>query len=132
MIGLDTNVLVRYITQDDKKQSAIANRLIESLTVEVPGYISLVSVIELVWVLSACYGSNKAELCGVLEALLHTRELVVAEGEVVWKAIRLFKSSAAEDFADCLIVCSANAAGCESVFTFDKNAAKYAGMRLAS
>ena len=55
MIGLDTNVLVRYVTQDDPAQSAKASHLIESLTVAAPGFVSLVSVVELVWVLQSCY-----------------------------------------------------------------------------
>lgn len=50
MIGLDTNVLVRYIAQDDSKQSPKATRLIESLTADAPGYVSVVSMVELVWV----------------------------------------------------------------------------------
>ena len=53
MIGLDTNVLVRYIMQDDAKQSPKATKLIESLTVDAPGFLSLVSVVERGWVLSS-------------------------------------------------------------------------------
>ena len=60
MIGLDTNVLVRYVAQDDVRQSHLATRLIESLTVDLPGYVSLVSVVELVWVLAGCYASTRS------------------------------------------------------------------------
>ena len=56
MMGLDTNVLVRYIMQDDAKQAAKATKLIESLSPDAPGFVTLVSVIELVWVLSSCFG----------------------------------------------------------------------------
>ena len=49
MIGLDTNVLVRYIMQDDARQSLSATKLMESLTVDEPGFVSLVSVVELGW-----------------------------------------------------------------------------------
>lgn len=56
MIGLDTNVLVRYIMQDDTKQSAKATQLIESLTSDEPGFIAMVSVVELYWVLTSSYG----------------------------------------------------------------------------
>src|SRR5690242_18020814 len=99
MIGLDTNVLVRYVAQDDPKQSPMATRLIESLTVEAPGFVSVVSVVELVWVLSGCYGSTKSEICEVLETLLRTKELVVAQPDTVWKALRMFREGKA-DFAD--------------------------------
>ncbi|MHB1514027.1 MAG: PIN domain-containing protein [Acidiferrobacter sp.] len=129
MIGLDTNVLIRYVAQDDPKQSPKATRLIESLTVDAPGYVSLVSVIELVWVLTSCYASTKGEICEVLQTLLRTKEIVVANAGTVWKAVRLFKEEKA-DFADCLIERSANEAGCGYTITFDRDAAKHCGMRL--
>ena len=129
MIGLDTNVLVRYIAQDDPKQSPKATRLIESLTVDAPGYVSVVSVVELVWVLTGCYTPTKFEICEVLETLLRTKEIVVANADTVWKAVRLFKDGKA-DFADCLIERFANEAGCNYTTTFDREAAKHCGMRL--
>ena len=130
MIGLDTNVLVRYIAQDDARQSPKAVRLIESLTIAAPGYVSIVSVIELVWVLTSCYGSTKDEIGAVLETLLRAKEIVVANADVVWKAVRQFKENQASDFADCLIKCAADEMGCEYTTTFDRNAAKHCGMRL--
>lgn len=129
MIGLDTNVLVRYVAQDDAKQSLKASRLVESLTADSPGYVSLVSVVELVWVLAGCYALSKDEICEVLETLLRTKELVVANADIVWKALRLFKSGKA-DFADCLIELSAQEAGCSHTATFDRDAAKHCGMKL--
>lgn len=129
MIGLDTNVLVRYVAQDDPKQSPKATRLIESLTVAVPGFVGVVSVVELVWVLSNCYGSTKSEICEVLEALLRTKELVVAQADTVWKALRLFRDGKT-DFADCLIERTANDAGCSHTATFDRDAAKTCGMQM--
>ena len=129
MIGLDTNVLVRYVAQDDPKQSPKATRLIESLTVDAPGYVSVVSVVELVWVLTSCYASTKGEIFEVLQTLLRTKEIVVANAGTVWKAVRLFKEEKA-DFADCLIERSANEAGCGYTITFDRDAAKHCGMRL--
>ena len=62
MIGLDTNVLVRYIMQDDPEQSPKATELIESLTGENPGYITMVSVIELYWVLTSATNSRGSRL----------------------------------------------------------------------
>lgn len=129
MIGLDTNVLVRYIAQDDSKQSPKATRLIEALTVDAPGYVSIVSVVELVWVLMGCYALTRSEICGVLETLLRTKEIIVANTDTIWKALRLFKEGKA-DFADCLIERSANEAGCNYTTTFDRDAAKHCGMQL--
>lgn len=131
MIGLDTNVLVRYVAQDDTIQSPKASALIESFTAETPGYISVVSVVELVWVLTGCYGSTKGEICEVLETLLRTKEIIVAQAETAWKAVRLFKENNA-DFADCLIACSGTEAGCDQTLTFDKGAVKNCGMQLLS
>lgn len=129
MIGLDTNVLVRYVAQDDPKQSPKATRLMESLTADAPGFVSIVSVVELVWVLSGCYGSTKGEICEVLSTLLRTKELVVAQADTVWQALRSFRDSKAE-FADCLIERTANEAGCSHTATFDRDAARSCGMKL--
>lgn len=129
MIGLDTNVLVRYVTQDDPKQSPRASRFVESLSTESPGYVGLVSIVELVWVLTGCYSASKTDLCAVLETLLRAKELVVADAEIVWKALRLFKQGKA-DLADCLVVLCAAEAGCDHTVTFDRDAARHCGMRL--
>jgi len=129
VIGLDTNVLVRYIAQDDPKQSLMATRLAESLTADSRGYVTIVSVVELVWVLTDCYALAKDELCEVLATLLRTKEIVVAHADTVWQALRLFKEGKA-DFADCLIERFANEAGCDYTSTFDRDAAKHCGMRL--
>src|ERR1700742_3589728 len=102
MIGLDTNVLVRYIAQDDAVQSSKATALVESLTVDDPGYAAQVALMEVVWVLGSLYAADRADIAKVVEALLRTRELVIESAETVWKALRLFASSKA-DFADCLI-----------------------------
>lgn len=129
MIGLDTNILVRYIAQDDPKQSPMATDLIESLTVDARGYVGVVSVVELVWVLTDCYALTKAELCDVLATLLRTKEIIVAHADTVWQALRLFKEGKA-DFADCLIERFARDAGCDYTATFDRDAARHCGMRL--
>lgn len=131
MIGLDTNVLVRYIMQDDAKQSALATRLVESLSAEAPGFVPLVSVVELAWVLFAAYELDRAQLVEAFEGLLRTKELVVDRAETVWKALRVFQGANA-DFADCLIERSAAAAGCERTMSFDRGAVKGCGMTLIS
>ncbi len=129
MIGLDTNVLVRYIMQDDAKQSPKATRLIESLTTDAPGFVSLMSIVELGWVLSSAYGLTRQQVTQALELLLRTKEVVIDHADQVLKALRVFKASSA-DFADCLIERSAASAGCDRTMTFDVGAAKTAGMTL--
>lgn len=125
MIGLDTNVLIRYIAQDDPKQSPLATRLIESLTGAHPGFISHVVLVEAVWVLEACYAADPAKIAEVIETLLRIGGLVVAQADVVWRALHLFKQERG-DFEDALIAELARHAGCTSVQTFDKGAAKRA------
>lgn len=129
MIGLDTNVLVRYIAQDDTKQSPRATALIESLSPDAPGYVSTVSVVELVWVMQSCYSMSRESIAAALSQVLRTKEIAVQNADVVWRAVRVFDSSAA-DFADCLIERSAADAGCTDVYTFDRAAAKSGGMKL--
>lgn len=129
MTGLDTNVLVRYIMQDDVKQSAKATKFIERLTVESPGFLSIISVVELGWVLSSCYGLSREQIVQVFESLLMTKEMLIDRSDQVLKALRMFKVSRA-DFADCLVGISAAAAGCTSTVTFDQGAVKAAGMVL--
>jgi predicted nucleic-acid-binding protein len=129
MIGLDTNVLVRYIMQGDAKQSANATRLVESLTVAEPGFIALVSVVELVSVLSSCYDLSREQITQALEVLLRAKQLVVDKADQVIRALRVYSSGNA-DFADCLIERTASSAGCERTMTFDVGAAKAAGMTL--
>jgi predicted nucleic-acid-binding protein len=129
MIGLDSNVLVRYIMQDDAKQAAKAAALVESLTVEVPGFVSLVSVVELGWVLSSSYGLTRQQVAQTLDLLLRTKQMVVDRADQVLSALRVFKGGTA-DFADCLIERTAASAGCDRTMTFDAGAAKTAGMTL--
>ena len=129
MIGLDTSVLVRYMMQDDARQSPLATRLMESLSAAAPGFVSLVSVLELGWVLTSAYELERSQLVAALEGLLRTKEIVVERAETVWKALRLFQITKS-DFADCLIERSAASAGCKWTVTFDRGAVKGCGMRM--
>lgn len=129
MIGLDTNVLVRYIMQDDVRQSPKATALIESLDAESCGFVTLVSVVELYWVLTTCYDLTGEQAASALEAIVATKQLKVERADVVVRALRLFESGKA-DFPDCLIERSAASVGCEKTMTFDTGAAKHAGMVL--
>lgn len=131
MIGLDTNVLVRYVMQDDPRQSPKANRLIESLSGDEPGFVPVVCLLELVWVLSGSYGLDQAGVAAALEALLRSKELVIDRAELVAQALNRY-SQAGADFADALIERIAAASGCTVTMTFDAGAAKAAGMTLVA
>ncbi len=129
MIGLDTNVLVRYVMQDDARQSARATRLVESLSAEEPGFVPVVAVVELVWVLAGSYGLSRAQVATVLEMLLRSKELVLDRADLVAQAQARFAAGGA-DFADALIERIAAQAGCTATMTFDAGAAKTASMTL--
>ena len=129
MIGLDTNVLVRYIMQDDPRQSPKATRLIESLDLERPGFVAVVAVVELYWVLTSCYGLGGHDVKRALETLLRSKQIVVDRADQVLRALRVFGDGKA-DFADCLIERIASSAGCDETVTFDAGASKDAGMSL--
>ena len=122
MIGLDTNVLVRYIAQDDKAQSARATALIEKeCSASAPGYVGLVVLAEVVWVSESRYGATRQEVAEIVRRVLSIRQLVVQDAAIVWKALRVFEGGKA-DFADCLIERTAHGAGCTRTMTFDKRA----------
>ena len=130
MIGLDTNILVRYIVQDDVEQGRAASRLIESqCTAQTPGYIGVPVLVELVWVLTTAYRYRKSVVTSVIRQILTTAGLLVEDEATAWAALREFESSGA-DFADCLIAHRNHARGCARTYTFDRRAA--AGSALFS
>lgn len=131
MIGLDTNVLVRYIMQDDPKQSPKATKIVESLEGVASGYVTLGSIVELVWVLSASFELTRSQVAQALDGIIRTKQFKIESADQVIRALRVFKVGNS-DFADCLIERSANSAGCEKTVTFDVNASKHAGMTLIS
>lgn len=131
MIGLDTNVLVRYIMQDDPKQSPKATKIVESLDSVGSGYVTLVSIVELVWVLSVSYELTRSQVSQALDGIIRTKQFKIECADQVIRALRVFKGGKS-DFADCLIERSADSAGCEKTVTFDVNASKHAGMTLIS
>ena len=129
LTGVDTNVLVRFFAKDDVDQTARAREFLGSLSSPSPGFISLISLIELVWVLRGRYRSNKADLIECLKSLLNSSELVLESEAAVVQALHRFASSNA-DFADCLIERCGYLAGCKKTVTFDKDAARFARMIL--
>jgi predicted nucleic-acid-binding protein len=130
VIGLDTNVIVRYVAQDDPRQAAAATRLMEkTLSAEEPGFVSLVTMCEVAWVLAECYGADRSRIRAVLQGLLETRQILVESAELAWRALRTWQGSSA-DFSDALIGEVATAAGASKVLTFDKAAAKLPSFAL--
>lgn len=133
MIGLDTNVLARYLAQDDARQAAVASRLIQNeLSTARPGFISLVVLAELCWVLNRLYSATMDELIVTIEDLLNTPQFCIERREVVQAAIRRFKlgSSRKAGVVDALIAQIADSQGCTTTLTFDKAAVRAAGMTL--
>lgn len=128
MIGLDTNVLVRYLVQDDPAQAAAASAVIDRLTENDPGYLSLVTVVELHWVLRRAYQISSARCGELIEGLLDSRELRVDQAATVRAALTAGREGL--DFADALIAELGRAAGCDHTVTFDRRAATSTAMRL--
>ena len=129
MIGLDTNVVVRYIMQDDPKQSRLATALMERLTQVQPGFLSLVCITELVWVLESAYMLERHQVAAALSSLISIDVLKIERLSVVAASVRNFKEGTA-DFADCLIERSCANASCEQTLTFDRAASRAANMVL--
>lgn len=129
MIGLDTNVLVRYLAQDDPGQSALATRLVEGFTAEAPGFISTVTLVETVWVLARAYRTARSEIGAILEGLLRSRELTVQDADIHYLALRTFQAEAI-DYADAVIAETGKRAGCLETVTFDRSAAAGGQMRM--
>jgi predicted nucleic-acid-binding protein len=129
MIGLDTNVLVRYLAQDDPRQSARATRLVErGLTDEIAGFIGLVVLVETALVLQRLYRASPEEIRQTVHDLLGSRCIVVESRDVVARALAVCASDGC-GFADAVIAASAANAGCDRILTFDRGAVS-AGMPL--
>lgn len=129
MIGLDSNVLVRYVAQDEPRQSARASRLLEDeLTTDRPGFVSLVALAETASVLESVYAADRATVLRVVRGLLAAANLRVQEPEAVALAADDVESTAI-DFADALIARVARSHGCAHTLTFDRRAARQRGFQ---
>jgi predicted nucleic-acid-binding protein len=132
MIGLDTNILVRYLAQDDPVQSSRATALIEDrLTEENPGYISIVAIVETAWVLDRCYGRRPREIAAVIERILQVESLMVEGEQEVFAAMVALKEGRGS-FADALIGALGARAGCSHTVTFDRRASLLPHFELLS
>lgn len=127
--ALDTNVLVRYVAQDDARQSAIAGRFIEkTLRPASRGFVSLVALLEAVWVMESRYHADAATIAGIVNDLLETASLEVQDSAAVRGAIDRYRRGGV-DLHDCLIVNLAAQRKAKTV-TFDARAARRLGMEL--
>ena len=127
MIGVDSNVIVRYLAQDDPRQAAIATRLIEkTLSADSRGFISVVTLAEVVWVMATSYGTPRDTIVDVVERLLSAPQLTIERADIVWRAVTVFRDSRAE-FSDALISALGIEAGCSATVTFDRRAAASPG-----
>ena len=130
MIGLDTNILVRFVAQDDAVNSPLANAIMASLSVDEPGWIAVTAIAEFAWVMTRRFRIARKDVYSLLNRFLTMPEVEVEQHELVRKAANLFLIGSA-DFTDYLVACSGQAAGCSHTLTFDRKAAKSAGMTLA-
>jgi predicted nucleic-acid-binding protein len=130
MIGLDTNVLVRYLAQDDPVQAPKATELIErQLTEDEPGFISVVAMAETAWVLERTYGLVDQEIAAAIEGVLQVEVLVVENEQEVFTAMIALKAGRGS-FADALIGALGAKAGCSRTLTFDQRAQRLSGFEL--
>jgi predicted nucleic-acid-binding protein len=122
MIGLDTNILIRYLTQDDPIQSPKATETIERrLTEKKPGFVSIVVMVETVWVLERTYRLGTNEIAAAVERMLQTDVLVVENEQEVFSAVIALKDGQGS-FADAVIAALGTRAGCSYTLTFDQKA----------
>jgi predicted nucleic-acid-binding protein len=131
MIGLDTNILVRYLTQDDPVHSAQATKIIEQqLSLADRGFVSIVTMAEVVWVLDRAYGFTAQEIVDAIERILQVEVLVVENERQVFAAMVSLKQGRGA-FADALIGELGARAGCTHTLTFDKKAIRLPNFRLS-
>ena len=124
MIGLDTNVLLRYLAQDDGTHSPRATEIVERhLTEQEPGFVSLVSVLEVVWVLKSLFKRSRQQIANDIEMLLAADTLEVQNEQEVYYAVVALRNGIGT-FEDALIGALGVWRGCSATLTFDEDAAK--------
>ncbi|WIY52188.1 type II toxin-antitoxin system VapC family toxin [Devosia sp. YIM 151766] len=130
MIGLDTNVLVRVFVEDSSAQTEAALRLLGELSQDDPGYVGIVVLVELAWVLKRSYGFADDAIFAALESLFESANIEIERADLVQEAV-LAAHDIGVDIADFLIALTAAEAGARKTMTFDRNAAKrIPGMEL--
>ena len=131
MIGLDTNILIRYFAQDDAEQSARASAIIEQqISKDNLGFISAIVMVEVVWVLVRLYRMQMSDIMMIVKELLNAVDIQIEHHEEVWQAQQL-ATSGTVDFADALLGAIHRKAGCDYTLTFDKKVATHALFKSA-
>jgi predicted nucleic-acid-binding protein len=129
MIGLETNVILRYLLQDDPKQTRLANHIFDRQLIDQNlGFISPVTVLEIVWVLRILFNQNPSQIASHLENILTADSLEVQNEQQVFEAVFALKRDTGE-FEDALIGTLNAWAGCSHTLTFDRKAARLARFR---
>ena len=129
MTALDTNIVVRHLAQDDARQSALATRLIEQQPTKTNrGFVSLVALLETVWVMESACDADASTVAGIVVDLLDSAVLKVQDGAAVADAISRYREGGV-DLHDCLIVSLAERRGAKTL-TFDRKASRRLGMEL--
>jgi predicted nucleic-acid-binding protein len=124
MKGIDTNVLARYIVQDDPTQSLLATHFIEKeATKDGAIFITGIILCELVWVLETAYAYAKQDVGMVLEKILKTSQFFIYQSEILWQSLRNYQKDSM-DFADSYIAHLNAAHDCEYTVSFDKKATR--------
>ena len=119
MKGLDTNVLIRYLTQDDPKQAALATHAIEEAAAKGEKLLLQPLVFcELIWVLESAYGFLKADILKVLERVLRTAQFEISEKDLLWSALADYRSGKG-DFSDYYLGRANATAGAKLTLSFD-------------
>jgi predicted nucleic-acid-binding protein len=129
MTGLDTNVLVRFLVQDDAAQAKAVHDLISTFTEGQPGFVCREVLIELVWVLERAYALPRSDISRALDGLLEARELVIEAADRAAIAVDRYRKGG-PGFADQMITLAGQGAGCQATVTFDRKAAGLPGMKL--
>ena len=129
VIALDTNVLIRYLVRDDEKQAETARTLLESLTIEQPGFVCREVIVELVWVLERSNQCSRDQIATVLEQLATTESLIVESGSDVIRAASRYRSGIA-GFSDLMILAATERTEARLLYTFDLKAARLEGVEL--
>lgn len=129
MTGLDTNVLVRFLVQDDPVQGEAARAALAQMNETAPGFVSREVIVELVLVLERAYGFGRADVARALDGLLDARDLVIEAADRVAVATERYRTGGA-GFADQMIALAGQAAGCDVTLTFDRTVGRGPGMRV--
>jgi len=131
MIGIDTNILVRYFTQDNLEQAQIVEQLIDSYATSFNSlFVNNIVMCELVWVLERGYKYNKEEVSKVIKQMLSTEEFAFENQELLWLALSQYNQNKL-DFSDALIGELNKKFGCSETLTFDQAAIKANNFKLA-